>query len=226
MFKYIMNFKEWLILEKTLYHGTVADYKNDIVKYGLVPGWHNDGPGDFVKHFYDDDEYNPKDYEIGVFMADKRTLHKAINAMHFHVAKKLNKDQNSLSDIDVRNHGLLAIIRDEDDNYKPYNSDPPDYDSDEFYDYLDRSKILGIEDGDYTTTDGEGVDYVLTGTQLIDFLKKNGYADHGKFNSDKMNSYLQGQKRSIDISKERKEKEQYFKDRPLLQRMINQDEIQ
>jgi len=188
-----MNFIEWLLTEKTLYHGTVVDNLNDIKRFGLVAGWHNDdGPGDFVQHYYGD--YAPEDMSQvrqGIFMADKKSLHKAVTAMEFHVAKKMNKDTGDVSDIDIRNHGLIVIIKDEDDYHKPY--DPNNYE-DENHD------MFGIEDGDYAAENESG-DLYLRGSKLLKFLQMNGYADFGKNNSEKWKNKLQGNKDSIEMSK-------------------------
>lgn len=182
-----MNFKEWLIKEKTLYHGTLVDYKSDILKYGLVPGWHNDGPGDFVSHFYDD--YMPNDYELGIFLADKASIQKAINAMEFHIAKKLKKDYHQVTDLDVRNHGMLVIVKDEDNSYKPYSSQ----------DYEARHNVLGAEDGDYIS-DGERADYVLHGSNLLRFLHKMNIGDFGDNNSTKNKNKLAGKAYAKELS--------------------------
>lgn len=160
-----LEFREWLLTEeKTLYHGTVVDNLSSIQKYGLQGGWH--GPlGSFVSQFYSDEEGygEPTEEDEVVFATDKQALGKAINAMTHHVGQKLGKDFHSVTDLDIRNHGLLVIIKHDDSLPDQYHSDrwsssdnPP----------------RGVEDGDYYAA-ALGGDLFLRGSALVRFLKQH-----------------------------------------------------
>src|SRR5208282_6325408 len=89
---------------------TLLDHLPSIQQHGLVPE-----VGPFVSDAYDLDEpsnwmaFSPE--ELGVepvtFMTDKKRLGKALNAMRFNVAQKLNKRFHEVSPLDIRDHGLL-----------------------------------------------------------------------------------------------------------------------
>ena len=97
--------------ERTLYHGTVIDNEDSIKTFGLAAGMGDEKS--FVNTSYD--EYPPEDDDDGVvFLADKKELGKAINAMVHNIGSKLNKNFHSVTDIDIRNHGLLVVVPDED----------------------------------------------------------------------------------------------------------------
>ena len=158
-----IGFKEWMkkIDEKTLYHGTLADYESSIKTSGLVGGWH--GPiGGFVDQFYGDEEYGePNEDDEIIFMTDKQRLGKAVNAMVFHIAKKMNKDFHDVTDNDIRNHGLLVMIKD---------ADAKQYDP---MDNQQQNAPRGLEDKDYYSSKERG-DVFLKGSALIRFLKRYG----------------------------------------------------
>ncbi len=159
-----MNFKEWItISERTLYHGTVVDNEESIRKYGLQGGWQ--GPlGSFVSKFYDDEEHGePTEDDEVVFASDRNSLGKSVTAMVHHIAQKLGKNFHSVTDNDIRNHGLLVMIKDSD--LKPYSAH-------------DRSWAhsvppRGVEEGDYFDNMMSG-DVYLRGAALLRFLKRNG----------------------------------------------------
>lgn len=162
--------------EKTLYHGTIIDNEPTIRQYGLVGGWH--GPiGSFVDDAYssDYDRIEPNEEDEIVFATDKNDLGKAITAMVHHISKKLNKDFHDVSDNDIRNHGLLIIIK---------NSELKPYDPDKYHDNQPR----GVEPGDYYD-DSMGADLFLRGSSLIRFLiKYNEWPrDWGKDSGDRKN---------------------------------------
>jgi hypothetical protein len=149
-----------MFFEKTLYHGTVMDNEPTIRRYGLVGGWH--GPiGSFVQDAYGDEygEIEPTEDDEIIFATDKNKLGKAVNAIVHHISKKLNKNFHDVSDNDIRNHGLLVIIKDSD--LKPH-------DPDEFQDNIPR----GVEPGDYYDN-SMNADILLKGSALIRFLIKN-----------------------------------------------------
>jgi hypothetical protein len=158
-----IGFKEWIknLEEKTLYHGTLADYEPSIKAHGLKGGWH--GPlGSFVANYYDDDEYGePNEDDEIVFMTDKKRLGKAVNAMVFHIEKKLNKEFHDVTDNDIRNHGLLVMIKD---------ADAKQYDP---MDYQQQNAPRGLEDQDYYSSKERG-DVFLKGSALIRFLQRYG----------------------------------------------------
>ena len=157
-----MDFKTWLSLqEKTLYHGTIVDNEPTIRKYGLRGGWHSP-IGSFVSKFYNDDEYGePTEDDKVIFMADKQDLGKSVNAIVHHVAAKLGKDFHDVTDNDIRNHGLLVIIKDGDSDATRY-------------DYATAiSSPRGAEDGDYYAPSASA-DVLLKGAALLRFLRNNG----------------------------------------------------
>lgn len=145
--------------EKTLYHGTVIDNEPTIRQFGLVGGWHG-SLGDFVQSAYGDEYNQPTEDDEVIYATDKNNLNKAINAMVYHISKKLNKDFHDVSDNDIRNHGLLIIIKDSE--LKPH--DPNNI--------YDRTPI-GLEPGDYHDS-SMNADILLKGSSLIRFLKKQG----------------------------------------------------
>lgn len=164
-----MRFKQWLLSEKTLYHGTVVDNESNIRKYGLQGGWH-DSSNTFVGDSYDD-EYasagvDRTEEDDVVFLTDKQALDKAVTAMVFHISKKLGVTLHDVSDNDIRNHGLLVIVKDEDDDVQAY--DPEDPNSDWAY-----NPPRGAETGDYIVQSAGG-DGFLRGAALIRFLQRHG----------------------------------------------------
>jgi hypothetical protein len=147
--------------ERTLYHGTIIDNEPSIRQFGLVGGWH--GPiGSFVDDAYGSDYENiePTEEDEIVFAADKNNLNKAVNAMVHHIGKKLNKNFHDVSDNDIRNHGLLVIIKD---------SELEPHDQDKYQDNIPR----GVEPGDYYDSQ-MGADLFLRGSSLIRFLRNKG----------------------------------------------------
>ena len=159
------RFKEWFDLhERTLYHGTVIDYEDSIRKYGLQGGWH-DPKDTWVGDAYDD-EYGdiPRtDADDVVFMTDKEQLSKAVGGMVFHIGKKLGKSYHDVSDLDIRNNGLLVIIKDSDlEPYDPYDRK-----------WASQDIPRGAEEGDYFDSSAGG-DIFLRGSALLRFLIRNG----------------------------------------------------
>ncbi len=185
------QFKNWLrIDERTLYHGTIIDNEDSIKRYGLQGGWH--GPvGNFVSNFYDDNEYGePTEEDEIVFASDKSSLGKSLTAMVFHISKKLNKDFQDVNDNDIRNHGLLVIIKNSD--LSPYSSQNPKW----AYERLPR----GVEEGDYFDS-SMGGDIYLRGSALLRYLNRNGVwpRDWGK--SSNYDKYYRGRLGAMAISK-------------------------
>jgi hypothetical protein len=158
-----MNFKKWLLSERTLYHGTVVDNEDSIRQYGLQGGWH--GPlGSYVAQGYDDEGYGePTEDDEVVFLTDRKDLDKAVGGMVHHIGEKLGKDFQDVSDNDIRNHGLLVIVKDSD--VEPYS----DYDIRWAYKNIPR----GAEEGDYMTPSAKASVF-LKGAALVRFLTQHG----------------------------------------------------
>lgn len=154
-----MRFKEWL--ERTIYHGTVVDNEPTIKKFGLVGGYHSP-VGAFVGDAYggDYEGVEPNEDDEVVFAADKGSLGKAVNAMVFHIGRKLRKDFHDVSDNDIRNHGLLVMVK---------GTDKEPYDPAKWQDSVPR----GVEPGDYYDSE-MGADAMIRGSALLRFLKRNG----------------------------------------------------
>lgn len=113
----LTTFLQWLSLaESHLYHGTVVDNEDSIRSMGLQPQ-----VGHFVKTAYD--EYEPDDL---VFATDKKLLGKALTAMVDHIAAKLGKGFHDVTDLDIRNHGLLVKMPDASDYFQHNDSDEAD----------------------------------------------------------------------------------------------------
>jgi hypothetical protein len=130
-----LNFKKFIFNEITLYHGTVIDNKDSIAKYGITPGWLGH-TGSFVNHFYNDIE--PTDDDEIAYATDKKDLHKAINAMGFHISQKLKKSYHDVTENDIRNHGLIIIIKNGEDKTSKYDSSK---------DFIYGNSPVGLEDG-------------------------------------------------------------------------------
>ena len=150
-----------LLIEKTLYHGTIIDHAKNIEKYGLLPS-----VGEFVKHAYDMSGYgediDPDDYLTDlVFATDKEQLEKAVTAITAQVAYKLKKDFHDVTDEEIIRNGALAIIKDGESvmNFRPEHDDKHEY-------------PYTVEPRDFYSDDSIGVDYVLTGNKMISILKR------------------------------------------------------
>jgi hypothetical protein len=151
-----------LILEKTLYHGTIINNVPSIEKYGLMPS-----VGEFVKDAYDMTGYeglNPDDYlkEL-VFATDKEQLDKAVTAITAQISKKLNKSFHSVTDEEFIHYGAIVKIYDGD---SVLERRPP---GDENY-YGEYPHT--VEPGDYYSSNYVGVDDILTGHRMIRLLKR------------------------------------------------------
>ncbi len=147
-----MNFRNWLIAERTLYHGTVID-NLDSIKNNNLQG----SAGDFVRHAYDDISDLP---EL-VFAADKQKISSAVTAMVHHIGVKLKKDFHDVNDNDILNHGLIVVVKDGDSYSKRRGED----------DYEDHPAT--VEPGDYYA-DQMDADGFLRGRVLIRLLRRLG----------------------------------------------------
>ena len=145
--------------ERTLYHGTVIDNEDSIKTFGLAAGMGDEKS--FVNTSYD--EYPPEDDDDGVvFLADKKELGKAINAMVHNIGSKLNKNFHSVTDIDIRNHGLLVVVPDEENSIEQA---PEDLWS------ASRTYPRGVEPRDYFTDLVHGTKFIK-GSALVRFLRR------------------------------------------------------
>lgn len=149
---------EIILKEYTLYHGTIRDNEDSIRRFGLIPR-----VGNFVDSYYDDD------LEELIFAADKATIKNAINAIGFHIAKKLNKGRNELTLDDVRKHGMLILIKSGEDRFthRPRSDDLSDQDD----------HPATVEPGDWYSGDRVKPSLILTGNALIRYLEKSGYLE-------------------------------------------------
>lgn len=166
----ILGFAEirwyFLMLKKsyTLYHGTIKDHKDSISQVGLISNF-----GDFVKEYYSDYIKNEDDAAI-VFAADKKHLAAALNAMHFHIAKKLNIDFHDVREEHIKEHGLLAIIKDGDQIFSQRPEDEMEWGKIQY----EHDLPMTIEPNDwYSNAFTIMPDIILTGSKLIQFLKQN-----------------------------------------------------
>lgn len=146
-----------LLLERTLYHGTVVDNVKDIKRYGLIPS-----VGNFVKDMYD--EYPEEELKDLIFATDKEQLGKAVTAITHHISRKLNKDFHSVTDQEFINYGVIIKIDDGELYMTLRNKD--DHDREEH--------PYAVEPGDYYSEDSIGVDEILTGTPMIRLLRRYG----------------------------------------------------
>jgi hypothetical protein len=148
-----------LLLEKTLYHGTVIDNVPSIEKYGLIPG-----TGNFVSDAYG--EYEDAGIELPelVFATEKSKLSAAVTAATHHIGKKLNKNFHDVSDAEFFKYAVIIKI----------------YDGEEYFKYREKTDALNyadehppqVEPGDYYSEDSVGVDEFLTGNSMVRLLKR------------------------------------------------------
>ena len=145
-----------LSTSKTLYHGTTLENAKDALQHGI---WAS--VGDFVSDVYRGPEY---DHDNLVFAADKNGITKALNAMSYHVAKKLRKSQHTITSNELYTHGALLVIRsgaedmDHHDDHSQYWGEVPD----------------AVEPDDYFSYETVIPDYLLTGKKLRRFVTRLG----------------------------------------------------
>jgi len=153
------------LFERTLYHGTVVDNEKSISDLGLFPS-----VGNFIKQMYDEEESDfDEDEQSLVYAADKQSLKKSLNAITAQVGKKLNKNFHDVTVNDIRNHGLLAVIKTGDEvmtkapSGKEYHMK-----------YGPHTNYRFLEPDDWYSAGSVGVDYFLKGSKLINFFKRHG----------------------------------------------------
>ena len=180
-----MQFKRWLLQERTLFHGTIVDNEESIKQIGLVA---DDKPGAFVQHAYGG-ELPEGEMEGMIFMADKDRISAAVTAMVAHISNKLNKDFHDVTDTDVRNHGLFVVIKDVEPD-EDYIRHKPEEEEGHYVDHPTTA-----EPGDYYAPE-VGIDYTIRGPVLLKFLRRLGiwpispYADISPETENKMRGRL------------------------------------
>jgi len=198
-----------IFLEKTLYHGTVADNKEDILKYGLIPQvgtWVKDAYGheyDFDSDMFDNNFDDPEEYWGVVFAGDKKGISAALGGIRYHVGKKLGKDLTDVTIDDIARHGLLVIIND-DDEYPDFIHKPDgDSRAEEKHD-REYSPPPSVEPGDFWTRKSIRPKQVIEGNALIRFLRRYGAFNDEHLDSFKKDPKLQniqkGQKKAREIA--------------------------
>ena len=156
--------KKFKLLERTLFHGTVADHKDSIVKHGL-----SGDLGDFVKDSYGT-SFNTDELEGITFAAQKDDMDNAVGAIRYHVGKKLDKYLTDVSIEDMKQHGMLVILKDiEPSQWDDGWQRRPEHGKEKYYQEFPHS----VEPGDWFIKGGAGVDAVLTGEKMISFLRNN-----------------------------------------------------
>lgn len=176
-FKKSRGFKNesFYLKEITLYHGTIIDNKDSIEKHGLVPSI-----GEFTSDAYgmDPDSYEEYGFEDLIFAADKKDLQNAITAMIGHISKKLNKSFQQVTREDIRNNGLLVILKDIEEIEDQYYAQQSWVQRHREDDQNNGSHPAQVEPGDYyTNADSVGHDILLYGNKLINFMIKNNLID-------------------------------------------------
>lgn len=166
--------KNFYKLAKTLYHGTSIDNQETIKQYGLVPGGLEGDAGQFTSDFYDleeDDSVLP-----AVFLANKEEIGKATTAMKYAISKKLDKSFHNVSEKDIKDYGLMVVVKDEGDDFERVpidNMENSDWQSTMQEDNEGLS-AGHFEPGDFYSLDTVGAGYLLKGNALIKFLRRMG----------------------------------------------------
>jgi len=193
------------LIARTLYHGTVIDNMQSIKNIGIIgmdldeAKDQNSFVSDAYSGSYDDETWDylkRQNITVPVFMTDKEELGKALGAMKHHISKKLGKSYHDVNDNDIRNHGLLVIIKDEENDYEQSGEEIQPYEQESYF---------GIEPYDYYADQVSG-DGFLYGNKLITFLNKMGVS---VIPDEKTKTKLEGWQRGKDIATERKERKQY-----------------
>lgn len=181
----------WYTLQKysevSLYHGTIRDNYGSIAKNGLIPEI-----GQFIQDAYGS-EYADAGIDINdhftplTFATDKNNLDRAVTAMKHHIANKLGKGFHDVTEMDIRNHGLVVKIKGSPGEAIPpssFEQRPEDYDMNWEMEAEERG-LHSAEPGDYyseESTDNaknKGIELIV-GSALIRFLKNYGLLPSGK----------------------------------------------
>lgn len=150
-----------LLIEKTLYHGTITHNLESIEQNGLIPTI-----GSFVADSYAGSvEGDVMDYlENLLYATDKQQIDKARTAIIYQIGSKLNKSSRSVTDEDFERYGALCVIKNGDEIFNFHSEKDVEY----------GRAPLGVETGDYYTDEEVTPDYILTGKKLTNFFKQYG----------------------------------------------------
>ncbi|MCK9459734.1 MAG: hypothetical protein M0R80_08855 [Proteobacteria bacterium] len=135
--------------------------------------------GDFQSSSgYDDETYGqpPTESDEVIFMADKKGLGRAVNAMVHHISKKLGKGFQDVTDDDIRNYGLLCVMHDEigpQDNMDKFAGERATVSRRPEEDKWGEEYPRGAEPGDYYS-DSRMPDQFIKGSALLRLLQRYG----------------------------------------------------
>lgn len=146
------------VFEWSLYHGTRADREASIRQRGLLPT-----AGGFVSRSYD--EYEAGDIPSLVFAADKRGMAQAVNAIAHHVGEKLNKDFHSVTDAEIKRHGMLVKLKDG----QRYMAHRPEEDENYYGQHPGT-----VEPGDWYSGEDVPPDQIIKGSTMLRVLSRHG----------------------------------------------------
>lgn len=168
------NMKHILKISKTLYHGTSTDYEESIKEFGLIPGGLDENIGDFTREYYDFSEEEEASIIPAVFLANKEEIGKAFSAMKSHVARKLGKYMGDVTEEDIKNFGLLAVVKDLDDSIDRVPKEQAKKDHWQMSMEEGGESVANFEPGDFYSLSEIRQDYIIKGKALIRFLRRAG----------------------------------------------------
>ena len=154
---------------KTLYHGTSINNYDSIKSIGLVPD-----VGDFVTDSYSG-EYEAAGVDFDptpvTFATDKEDLEKAVTAMTYAVTKMLGKGWHDITLNELKNYGMLVIIKQGAD----YMEQRPHEETGPWGDWQGETdnQYPAVEPGDYYSEDLQD-GHILVGNKMVAFLTKQG----------------------------------------------------
>jgi len=155
---------------RTLYHGTSINNYDSIKNVGLVPD-----TGDFVSDMYGGEyeaagvEFDPIDV---TYAANKEGLERAVNAMRYAVMKMLNKNWGEVTIGELKNYGMLVIIKEGEDQFEHRPENEEGYLGD--WQGETDNRYPSVEPGDYYSEYGAGPVQILIGNKMEKFLKRFG----------------------------------------------------
>lgn len=141
---------------RTLYHGTTLESAQSAMEHGLWPSI-----GEFVQWAYGEEEEDALP-EL-VFAADKSSLNKVFSAITFQVQHKLRgksrfEGASPISPEEFLQHGAILVIREGGDQMVQ---------SEHGYDYP------SVEPMDWYSHEDVEPSFILTGSKLRDFMRRN-----------------------------------------------------
>jgi hypothetical protein len=156
----IKNIERLIRTNRALFHGTHTGNLQGIKKKGLVPQ-HGEisrstdayqmATSGIDRH---GNEFEVEPPEPATFLGENPGY------IHWHVANKLGKNMNSVTQKEIEDHGMLAIVRK--DARQVHNYDNPHED-----------QPPHVEPNDHYSMDDISPKIILTGKELIRFLKKH-----------------------------------------------------